>query len=462
MAPPSSEPSKRKATEKPVSPPPVKRKARSNISKENVAQFFTPVSEKQPDLVTWSERTPEGETRPTLLVGRYQPEDVGEADKKERRKIAAFDLDSTLITTESGNIFPKDDQDWQWWDASVPSRLRRLYRKEHYRIVIFSNQGGIVLRADPKVKGSEKKQERASAFKRKCTAVLKALDIPVSLYAAAEHDVFRKPRTGMWAEFCRDYGISADAIDRARSVFVGDAGGRGARPKSGDGTPAIRKDPSCVDRDFAHNLGLAYKEPEDYFHGDAPREFTRAFDLAAHPYTEPDAQAAGVAFEKTNEKDVVLFCGPPGAGKSTFYQRYLEPLGYERVNMDLLKTREKCFKAAAELLRDGSSVVVDSTNPDPEGRKKWIDLARDHGVPIRCLWFDVPKEVCQHNDAVRAFNKSLNPEARTVLPVVAWNTFFSRLRPPQAAAEGFQDVRRVPFAFRGSRDEYAVWARYWY
>ena len=41
---------------------------------------------------------------------------------------------------------------------------------------------------------------------------------------------------------------------------------------------------------------------------------------------------------KSNPLDIVLFCGSPGAGKSSFYWKHLQPLGYERVNQDILKT----------------------------------------------------------------------------------------------------------------------------
>ena len=43
-------------------------------------------------------------------------------------------------------------------------------------------------------------------------------------------------------------------------------------------------------------------------------------------------------FEKTNAVDLVICCGSPGAGKSTFYWDHLQPLGYERVNQDILKS----------------------------------------------------------------------------------------------------------------------------
>jgi predicted kinase len=51
---------------------------------------------------------------------------------------------------------------------------------------------------------------------------------------------------------------------------------------------------------------------------------------------------------------------------------------------------------------------IDNTNPDADGRKEWIELARKHDVPIRCVWFNIPKALCQHNDVVRALNKSVS------------------------------------------------------
>jgi ABC-type ATPase involved in cell division len=44
------------------------------------------------------------------------------------------------------------------------------------------------------------------------------------------------------------------------------------------------------------------------------------------------------------EKEMVIFTGSPGAGKSTFWLNYMPK--YERVNRDTLKTKEKCYKVA--------------------------------------------------------------------------------------------------------------------
>ncbi|KAI0545218.1 polynucleotide kinase 3 phosphatase-domain-containing protein [Xylaria curta] len=463
MAPPSRDSggsSKRKAsTDRPISPPPVKRKAHSAISQGAVASFFTPTSQKPKERTVWTERSGD-EGPPTLLVGRFEPEG-GEKEVK-RRKIAAFDLDSTLIVTSSGKKFGNDPADWKWWDPTVPIRLRRMYAEEDYRVVILSNQAGLTLHPDPNAKGPKNAgKAKVANFKQKCAAVLAQLNIPTTIYAATARDHFRKPRTGMWRETCVDYDIPEDEVDLEGSVFVGDAGGRTAKVTDvGGKAAATAKDFSCSDRNFAHNVGVKYLTPEEFFLDEPPREFARDFDLAGYPFADAGEGREEVLFEKTNPRDVVLFCGPPGAGKSTFFWKYLKPLGYERINQDTLKSKAKCFKAAAEFLDDGCSIAIDNTNPDPDLRKEWIDLARKHNVPIRCVWFKIPRALCEHNDAVRALNKPLNPEARSALPALAFNGYFSRMREPNMK-EGFQHVLPIEFKFRGTRDEYAIWGQYW-
>lgn len=326
-----------------------------------VANFFTPASQKPKDRTEWSERSPAEGVPATLLVGQYRPENHDEKKETKRTKIAAFDLDYTLIRTSSGKRHPTGPSDWKWWDAKVPGRLRELYQDEGYQIVLLSNQGGLTLHFDANFKGPKAAtQKRVSEFKQKGSAILSTLDLPTTLYAATGKDIFRKPRTGMWKELCKDYGIAEADVDLQASIFVGDAGGRIAfLGKSNGGVAAIAKDFSCSDRNLAHNVGIDYKTPEEFFLGEEPRAFARDFDLVQYPFGgEASSEAANSVFERKNGQDVVLFCGPPGAGKSTFYWKTLKPLGYERVNQDTLKSRDKCIQAARELLGRGQSVVV--------------------------------------------------------------------------------------------------------
>ncbi|KAL8912784.1 MAG: hypothetical protein Q9172_007438 [Xanthocarpia lactea] len=120
--------------------------------------------------------------------------------------------------------------------------------------------------------------------------------------------------------------------------------------------------------------------------------------------SQASLDASPPAIEKRNPLDIVIFCGSPASGKSTFYRKHLQPLGYERVNQDTLKT---------------------------------------------------------HNDAVRAIaGHQFNPEKRTILPHTAFSSFASRFKQPKME-EGFQDVVPVHFKFQGDEEQRKIWSRYW-
>jgi bifunctional polynucleotide phosphatase/kinase len=169
----------------------------------------------------------------SLLVGRFSTaEAAAQSATQAKRRIAAFDFDSTLITSASGKTFSRNANDWKWWDSSVPARLKELHQNG-FLVTIISNQGGISLKPDPKTVKSD--QKRLADFKTKVAAVLNQVDIPISIYAATSRDQYRKPRTGIWRELLEDHDLD-------NSIFVGDAGGREAV------AGGVVKDHSCVDR----------------------------------------------------------------------------------------------------------------------------------------------------------------------------------------------------------------------
>jgi bifunctional polynucleotide phosphatase/kinase len=209
----------------------------------------------------------------------------------------------------------------------------------------------------------------------------------------------------MLEQLIKDYGLSGDGdVDLEGSVFVGDAAGRTGDPKAG-----VKKDHSCSDRDFAANLGIGFMTPEEFFLGQEVKPFTRSFDPAAYLDTEITSQTddTPILFSKKNDLELVIFCGSPGAGKSTFYWQHMQPLSYERVNQDILKTRDRCMKAATEFIEDKKSVVVDNTNADIETRAAWLSLGQKLKVPTRLVHFTASTKLCEHNNAVRAFTGDL-------------------------------------------------------
>lgn len=175
----------------------------------------------------------------SLIIGKYVVDNTQQVQKEVVPcKIAAFDLDDTLIKSTAGK-FTKSASGWKWWSSNVPSKLKALHEKG-FRIVVLTNQGTISLRDDSKTLQKDKASFRN--FKDQLTAVFRHLDLPISVYAATEKDLFRKPRTGMWKEMVEDFDLDTDgAVDIQISFLVGDAAGREKNSNR-------RKDHSCCDR----------------------------------------------------------------------------------------------------------------------------------------------------------------------------------------------------------------------
>lgn len=89
-------------------------------------------------------------------------------------------------------------------------------------------------------------------------------------------------------------------------------------------------------------MGIPFLTPEEYFLHEEPRPFVRSFEPAAF-MKEQTTNANEIAYAKANPLDIVLFVGSPGSGKSSFYRRHLAPLGYARVNQDILKSVSMLF-----------------------------------------------------------------------------------------------------------------------
>jgi bifunctional polynucleotide phosphatase/kinase len=139
-------------------------------------------------------------------------------------KIAAFDLDDTIIVPNTGSKWARSATSWKWWDPSVPGRLKQLY-DEGYLVIVLSNQGNISLKDNPK--SLQRDTASLNNLKQQVGSIFRQLDLPVSLYAATGQDRYRKPRVGMWEEMLEDYDLLAEgAVDMANSFYIGDAAGR--------------------------------------------------------------------------------------------------------------------------------------------------------------------------------------------------------------------------------------------
>lgn len=304
-----------------------------------VASFFKPASQREPEKLVWRI------INNSLVVGQYDINKDRTAKRIMPVKVAAFDLDDTIIVP-TGPRFAKSATAWKWWDASVPGRLKALH-EEGYIVVILSNQGNISLKDNPKI--LQKDNLSLANLKSQIASVFRQLDFPITIYAATNQDRYRKPRVGMWQEMLEEYDIQEDgAVDLANSFYVGDAAGRAKTDKR-------RKDHATSDRlvdntlldlianknrDLAVNIGIGFKTPEEFFLDEKPEVYEHVFEPAKY-LEASDAEVTKstvVAFKKKCPQELIIFCGSPGAGKSTFYWNSLQPLAYERVNQDILKS----------------------------------------------------------------------------------------------------------------------------
>ncbi|XP_069461738.1 bifunctional polynucleotide phosphatase/kinase isoform X2 [Ambystoma mexicanum] len=340
-------------------------------------------------------------------------------------KIAGFDIDGTIITTQSGKVFPVGPDDWRILFPEIPKKLKELL-SDGYKIVFLTNQLGI-----------SRGKLRPEVFKAKAEAIIEKLGVPVQVLVATGMGIYRKPALGMWHHLCQkaNAGIKVDVEE---SVYVGDAAGRPANWAP----DRKKKDFSCSDRLFALNIGMKFSTPEEYFLGWKKAQFQlpsfdpRKVDPEAQLYDPPSAQLV------SRSQEVVVAVGLPAAGKSTFFKEHLVPEGYVYANRDTVGSWQKCVVMCAESLKNGKSVVIDNTNPDVESRNRYIECAKKAGVPIRCFLFTATIEMAKHNNTFREM--TYTGQGHQPVNDMIFNSYKSKFVAP-SLKEGFSEILKINF-----------------
>lgn len=110
------------------------------------------------------------------------------------------------------------------------------------------------------------------------------------------------------------------------------------------------------------------------------------------------------------------------------------------VNRDTIGTWQKCVATARSHLSAGHSVVIDNTSPDVESRKRYIDIAKELGVPCRCFVMNVPMEHAEHNIRFRVLTDDSATEISSMVLRIHKGKF---VEPTEN--EGFAEIVRVNF-----------------
>ncbi|CAF3921841.1 unnamed protein product [Rotaria sp. Silwood2] len=296
-------------------------------------------------------------------------------------KIAAFDMDGTIILTKSGKVYPTDENDWRIGFDTCFKKLKQLCA-DNYKLVVFTNQRGLM------------KSASTDNFRKKIQHIQQKLNVPLQVFVAIHSGRYRKPCTGSWSLLESKYNDSIK-IDKSKSFYVGDAAGRPDKWRA-----KAKKDHSCADRLFAANIGLQFYTPEEYFLGlnKASYEMPK-FDPKSLRLIQSLLEPA-TATLVSNKTEVIVMCGLPASGKSWFVNKYIVPRKYEYVNRDVLGTWQQCVKMTEIALTKKQNVVIDNTNPDKESRQRYIEVAKKFNVPCRCFVMNVSVEHAKHNNLV--------------------------------------------------------------
>jgi len=341
---------------------------------------------------------------------------------KQSSKIAAFDIDGTIITTQSGKVFPTDKHDWKLLYSEIPGKLKQLH-SDGYRIVFITNQAGI---GKGKVKESD--------FREKAENIARKVGVPlIIIISTAERGFFRKPRPGIWY-WLRNVANKDDVIDVENSFYCGDAAGRrvGWAHKR-------KKDFSCSDRLFAANLGIKFYTPEEYFMG---HKATNLFDL---PGFDPQQGGSDALLDPETEsmvadtQEMVMMVGIQGSGKSHMSQ-LLEDKGYIVASNDRSGGKDKTLKICRDAFADGKSVVVDNTHRDKESRKDYLSLAKQNGIVVRCFRMTTTHDHARHNNIYRELTDPQHVRINEML----FNSYRSKFEEPDTK-EGFNRIVKVNF-----------------
>lgn len=347
----------------------------------------------------------------------------------QNKKVASFDLDDTLVKTNSGNVSSDDENDWSIYNDNVVNKLNGL-KDKGYHLVIVSNQSGI-----------SKGKVDINVWKKKIENIINHIKLDFTIICALKDDMYRKPKTKLWDEFVDG--------DKKSSFYCGDAGGL---PKRKINNIEYKKDFSDTDYKFALNLGIKYLHRDEFV-----LDVKNVKPIANYPVEFSKIKTGTYTFTP-NKPEMIINVGFPASGKSYYSQRYVLSNDYEYINQDTLRTKKKCLMETEKLLKKGVSVIIDNTNMSKADRKEYLDMAKRYNIQCRCLLFTTPKEVCIHNSHFRNFTSN-NQVA--IIPQIVYNIMNKKYEKPDLN-EGFYKIDEIEFNLKLDQKDKQIYEKYYY
>jgi|TARA_B110000971_G_scaffold185487_1_gene193696 bifunctional polynucleotide phosphatase/kinase len=291
--------------------------------------------------------------------------------KKTPTSIAAFDIDHTIIKPKHNKTFPKDKDDWEVCYENIKTVFAQM---NNYQLVFITNQ----LKFTPDII-------------YKIDQLNEYLSIDPVVLISTKRDYYRKPMTGLWDVL---EGMFSN-INKSTSLYCGDAAGR-------------KSDFAATDYKFAHNVGIKFIIPEDFF---SKPDTTLVADSALanneYPRIYPNYKMYISPYSKLPVPNItalpvmLLLIGFPASGKSYIANKS----GYIIINQDTLKTKAKCLKQTKINLTEKKNVVIDSLNYTNKMRQDYIKMAKEYNYYVHVIHITNDMELCSHMNNYR-YHKS--------------------------------------------------------
>jgi predicted kinase len=129
----------------------------------------------------------------------------------------------------------------------------------------------------------------------------------------------------------------------------------------------------------------------------------------------------------------IIFIGLQASGKSSFFLKYFYKT-HLRLNMDMLKTRNRERILLESCLVAKQPVVIDNTNPTKNDRKRYIDKFTTHRFKVTGYYFSSSIEQC--------LTRNMTREGKEKIPDVAIKGTYNKLELPEFT-EGFDELYYV-------------------
>lgn len=240
-------------------------------------------------------------------------------------------------------------------------------------------------------------------IKKKVEMITKVLKIPIIGFFALKPNCFMKPHTGLW-KLLKSYYIKFGSSHVHRATIVSNEGGMILEKEKKKTNKILRTIGfSDVDRAFAENISLPFKNIDEYLDDCGTLEYT--WDTKIIPPGTREIYVEEIKKRKnpnifqilgqfgTRDVYVIMIMGAPRCGKTKIANSIIEKWrghsfgehnAIERLGMDEY-TKQRRYKTFAYMIANRISVVLDGDCHSDELRIQYVKFLKGKNIPVLCI-----------------------------------------------------------------------------